>query len=117
VRLQLQSRKASRITSLEEAYSPVSTASRTLEAISGGSAMLTFSTFGMWRPGRKYSYRSVARSSRTGSTLWGYQTADPTAHKNPKKRMQKSLNSREIKSPNREIRDLAVHCNALSDSV
>ena len=40
-----QSRKASRTTSLAEAYSPLSTAWRIMAAISAVSATLTFSTF------------------------------------------------------------------------
>jgi hypothetical protein len=45
LRLRVQSRSASRMTSLVLAYSPLTTASRTAPTISGGSAILTFSTF------------------------------------------------------------------------
>jgi hypothetical protein len=45
-----------RTTSLLEAYSPVSTALRTLAAISGGKAMLIFSAAGMGK-----SYHIVRR--------------------------------------------------------
>src|ERR1035438_10651845 len=43
----IQSRRASRMTSLLEEYSPTSTARRTSAAISEGSAMLSFSMVGM----------------------------------------------------------------------
>jgi hypothetical protein len=42
---------------LEDEYSPASTASRTIETISGGRAMLIFSTLGILRLGRNISYR------------------------------------------------------------
>src|ERR1035438_5794540 len=47
LRFCVQSRRASRTTSLLEAYSPVSTAWRTTATISAGSAMLIFSTLGI----------------------------------------------------------------------
>lgn len=43
----VQSRRASRMTSLLEEYSPASTARRTTAAISVGNAMLSFWTVGM----------------------------------------------------------------------
>src|ERR1035438_1277832 len=43
----IQSRRASRMTSLLEEYSPTSTARRTSAAMSEGSAMLSFSMVGM----------------------------------------------------------------------
>jgi hypothetical protein len=49
LRLYVQSRSASRMTSLMEAYSPVATALRTMATISGGKTMLIFRRWS-WAP-------------------------------------------------------------------